>query len=202
MVFDGDESRYPWGRTKEDGPRCWVGVGELGGETPFGLPILATPYARVEGSVGGGRVRRGELEGEHGGASLATGDNLQADPPWLRGSSDCRVGQAPMQAVHGFPGASPFPILQRRRLPPRRQPTSLSGKRHHDGSPPEFSFLSQDIRGPGCPVCINSSLPTPELSISPPGRWPAVEVPNSRLTGPLPTRHHVFVVANLALTSH
>lgn len=56
-------------------------------------------------------MRRGELEGEHGGASLATGDNLQADPPWLRGSSDCRVGQAPMQAVHGFPGASPFPIL-------------------------------------------------------------------------------------------
>lgn len=138
----------------------------------------------------------------NGGASLATSDNLQADPPWLRGSSDCRVGQAPMQAVHGFPGASPFPILQRRRLPPRRQPTSLSGKRHHDGSPPEFSFLSQDVRGPGCPVCINSSLPTPELPISPPGRWPAVEVPNSTLTGPRPTRHHVFVVANLALTSH
>lgn len=96
------------------------------------------------------RRKRGRWAGETWGARGPSGDggtaglrwrqsdNLQADPPWLRGSSDCRVGQAPMQAVHGFPGASPFPILQRRRLPPRRQPTSLSGKRHHDGSPQNF----------------------------------------------------------------
>lgn len=68
--------------------------------------------------------------------------------------------------------------------------------------PPRIFVPVREIFGAEISVCINSSLPAPELSISPPGRSPAVEVPNSRLTGPRPTRHHVFVVSRLPLTSH
>lgn len=62
------------------------------------------------------------------------GDNRQPSgrPPWLRGSSDCRVGQAPMQAVHGFPGGVSIPHSPTTSFASSTTAHKWSGKRHHD----------------------------------------------------------------------
>jgi hypothetical protein len=125
----------------------------------------------------------------NGGASYGdrTG-NLQADP-WLRGSSDCRVGQAPMQAVHGCSGGrlhSPSSIPQRRRLPPPRQLTSGQANAPSSSWAFIFAFSFLTTRYIGHRVLwmhqfLVGKRYKSELSLQPTGRWPAVEVPISRL---------------------
>lgn len=159
-------------------------------------------------------VRRGELEGELGGAGGPSGDGgtaglrwrqvttFRPTPPGSVGPPTAGWDRRQCRRSTGSPGRlhSPFSNDVVCLLDDSRQVCQANAIMM--GPPQNFRSCRKTFGAQAAPFVSIPLYQPLKLSISPPGRWPAVEVPNSTLTGPRPTRHHVSVVANLALTSH